>query len=122
MKYQLNKTNYHDFSVFQENRLPARSYFIPYLTRGEADAVPPKKKRYRSCKVQCLNGMWDFKFYPRPIELPDTFDTDAVSFDTIDVPSCWQTVLRKYQISVSVSPACYPDRGKSRKGFLLGGI
>ena len=90
MKYQLNKTNYHDFSVFQENRLPARSYFIPYPTRGEADAVPPKKKRYRSCKVQCLNGMWDFKFYPRPIELPDTFDTDAVSFDTIDVPSCWQ--------------------------------
>ena len=90
MKYQINKTNYHDFSVFQENRLPARSYFIPYPTRVEADAVPLKEKRYRSSKVQCLNGMWDFKFYPRPMELPDIFDTDAVSFDTIDVPSCWQ--------------------------------
>lgn len=90
MKYQLNKTNYHDFSVYQENRLPARSYFIPYPTRAEADAVSLKAKRYRSAKVLCLNGMWDFKFFPRPAELPDTFDTDAVLFDTIDVPSCWQ--------------------------------
>ena len=90
MKYWLNKNNYHDFSVYQKNRLPARSYFIPYPTREEADTTAAKEKRYRSSKVQCLNGMWDFKFYPRPAELPDVFDTDQVSFDTIDVPACWQ--------------------------------
>ena len=90
MKYLLNKNNYHDFSVYQKNRLPARSYFIPYPTREEADTTAAKEKRYRSSKVQCLNGMWDFKFYPRPAELPDVFDTDQVSFDTIDVPACWQ--------------------------------
>ena len=90
MKYRLNKNNYHDFSVYQKNRLPARSYFIPYPTREEADTTAAKEKRYRSSKVQCLNGMWDFKFYPRPAELPDVFDTDQVSFDTIDVPACWQ--------------------------------
>ncbi len=90
MKYTLNTTNYHDFNVIEVNKLPGRSYFIPYPDRVSADAVTPKEKRYASPKVVCLNGDWDFKFYPRPAELPTAFDTDAVSFDTIDVPSCWQ--------------------------------
>ncbi len=90
MKYQLNQSNYHDFNVFEQNKLPGRSYFIPYPGRREAEAAGPKEKRYRSEKVLCLNGTWDFKFYPRPAELPATLDTDRVAFDTIDVPACWQ--------------------------------
>ena len=90
MRYKLDKANYHTFSVFEKNKLPGRSYFIPYPNRSAADAVSPKEKRYQSEKVLCLNGDWDFKFYPRPAELPDTLDTDAAAFDTIDVPSCWQ--------------------------------
>ena len=90
MKYQLNTSNYHTFDVFEVNKLPARSYFIPYPDRAGADAVAPKEKRYNSSKVLCLNGQWDFKFYPRPAELPTALDTDAVSFDKIDVPACWQ--------------------------------
>ena len=90
MKYRLNTTNYWDFNTVEVNKLPGRSYFIPYPDRKKADAVSPKEKRYASEKVLCLNGDWDFKFYPRPAELPTEFDTDAVSFDTIDVPSCWQ--------------------------------
>ena len=90
MKYTLNKTNYHDFAAYELNKLPARSYFIPYPARSEADAVTPKQKRYQSGKVLCLNGEWDFKFYPIPKELPDTLDTAAVKWDKLDVPSCWQ--------------------------------
>ena len=90
MKYRLNTTNYRTFSVFRDRKLPARSYFIPYPDRASADAVGPLEKRYRSEKVLCLNGDWDFKFYPRPAELPEVLDTDAVRFDRIDVPSCWQ--------------------------------
>lgn len=90
MKYQINTSNYHTFSVFEVNKLPARSYFIPYPDRAGADAVALKEKRYRSPKVICLNGEWDFRFYPRPAELPEMLDTDAVSFDKIDVPACWQ--------------------------------
>ncbi|MBO4383775.1 MAG: hypothetical protein J5847_06740, partial [Clostridia bacterium] len=90
MRYQLNTSNYHDFDTIGVNKLPARSYFIPYPDRAGADAVSPKAKRYGSEKVLCLNGDWDFRFYPRPAELPTVFDTDAVVFDTIDVPSCWQ--------------------------------
>ena len=39
MKYRLNTTNYHDFATFAVNKLPARSYFIPYPGRAAADAV-----------------------------------------------------------------------------------
>ena len=90
MKYTLNKENYYKFDVFEINKLPARSYFVPYTTRDKADAVNLLQKRYQSDKVTCLSGTWDFKFYPMPSQVPDILDTDAVCFDTIDVPSCWQ--------------------------------
>ncbi len=90
MKYSLNKENYHKFGVFEINKLPARSYFIPYVTRDKADAAGLLQKRYQSEKVICLNGAWDFKFFPVPNQVPDILDTDNVEFDTIDVPSCWQ--------------------------------
>ena len=90
MRYRLNKSNYCTFSTFEKNKLPGRSYFIPYPTREAADAASPKEKRYQSEKVLCLNGAWDFRFYPRPVELPDTLDTDEGTFDSIDVPACWQ--------------------------------
>ena len=90
MKYQIDQNNYHTFETFEINKLPARSYFVPYPDRAAADAVSAKEKRYASPKVVCLNGEWDFKFYPRPAEVPVFLDTDSIEFDTIDVPSCWQ--------------------------------
>ncbi len=90
MKYTINNQNYHDFDVLEAGRLPGRSYFIPYPSREQADSVSPKEKRYASEKVVCLNGQWDFKFYPRPADLPETLDTESIAFDKIDVPACWQ--------------------------------
>ncbi len=90
MQYAVNKTNFHDFSVFEENRLKPRSYFIPYPDRASADAVSLREKRYASPKVTCLNGDWDFRFWRDPKQLPDLIDTDKMVFDVIDVPSCWQ--------------------------------
>ena len=46
MKYRLNTTNYWDFNTVEVNKLPGRSYFIPYPDRKKADAVSPKEKRY----------------------------------------------------------------------------
>ncbi len=90
MKYRINTTNYQDFHTFEINKLPPRSYFIPYPDREQADRVSGAGKRYGSPKVVCLNGEWDFKFYPRPGELPEVIDTDDMQFDRLDVPSCWQ--------------------------------
>lgn len=123
MKYRPNTTNYHDFATFAVNKLLARSYFIPYPGRAAADAVAPKQKRYASPKVQCLNGEWDFKFYPRPAELPVELDTDAVHFDKLDVPSCWQFrgydkpfyVNIRYQFPYK--PPVIPTTGKVSRAF-----
>lgn len=90
MQYQINKTNYHTFDIFEVNKMPPRSYFIPYPDRKAADQVTTRERRYASPMVQCLNGDWDFKFYHNPADLPDVLDTDAVDWDTIDVPACWQ--------------------------------
>ena len=90
MQYHLNQQNYCEFEIYEKNRLAPRSYFIPYPNRPAADAVSRLEKRYRSPKVRCLNGQWDFKFYPLPADLPAVLDTDRIAFDTIDVPSCWQ--------------------------------
>lgn len=90
MRYTINRENYHRFDILQINKLPARSYFIPFSARKLADAVDISEKRYSSDKVRCLNGQWDFKFYPQPALVPEVLDTDTVTFDSIDVPSCWQ--------------------------------
>lgn len=90
MQYRLNLTNYQDFTVYGVGRRPARSYFIPYPDLASARAVDPLEKRYRSPKVLCLNGQWDFRFYPRPALLEPVLDTDRLDFDRIDVPACWQ--------------------------------
>ena len=90
MQYSINSTNYCDFSVIEINKLPARSYFIPYPDREKADLVSGDKKRYSSSKVRCLNGDWDFIFYEKPSDMPLVFDTGKAVFDKIEVPSCWQ--------------------------------
>ena len=90
MEYHLNRDNYCTFETFEVNRLPGRSYFIPYPSRAEADAVSAKEKRYRSEKVRCLNGEWDFAFCPEPDLIPEFVNTDEIDFDRLEVPSCWQ--------------------------------
>lgn len=98
MKYQMNQENYHRFDILEVRKLAARSYFIPFETKQQAEAsfsenAPGKSlkaKRYASGKVLCLNGEWDFKFYENPADAPLIFDTQKAEFDKIDVPSCWQ--------------------------------
>ncbi len=90
MLYRINRDNYHRFDVMEINKLAPRSYFIPFENREQADDVSAVEKRYASPKVICLNGVWDFKFYPRPGDMPPVLDTDEMEFDSMDVPACWQ--------------------------------
>ncbi|MGN0978873.1 MAG: glycoside hydrolase family 2 TIM barrel-domain containing protein [Candidatus Avoscillospira sp.] len=54
-----------------ENRLPPRCYYIP---GGVAE--------YR-----LLNSLWRFRFFARDVDVPE----EISHWDTIPVPSCWQT-------------------------------
>ena len=127
MKYRINKTNYCDFDVFEDNKMAPRSYFIPYPDRKSADAVTGREKRYSSPKVICLNGDWDFRFFLKPSQLPDLLDTDSLKFDRIDVPSCWQFrgydrpfyVNLRYQFPYD--PPKIPELDKAGRVFSLQG-
>ena len=60
MKYKQAEAYYQDFNTIDVNRLPARSYFIPFTQMKSALSIDFKNKRYDSDKVICLNGIWDF--------------------------------------------------------------
>ena len=90
MKYRLNNEAYHTFEIYEEQKEPPRAYFIPFSDPKKAEEAEALEKRYISDRVTCLNGDWDFRFYHDPKDLPEVFDTEEESFDTIDVPSCIQ--------------------------------
>ncbi|MDR0752289.1 MAG: hypothetical protein LBF12_06910 [Christensenellaceae bacterium] len=89
MKYNFKKSNFSNFGIFEDNRLPPRSYFIPFSTELAAASATPENKRYTSDKVIVLNGEWDFKYFRKIKDLPTTFDSDDLDFDKISIPSCW---------------------------------
>ena len=88
--------HYQNPQMIHENREPARAYYIPYDTA----ALPTNLKeanitRANSTRFQSMNGEWSFAYYEDgPHTLPNNFfakDYDLMLFDTIPVPSCWQT-------------------------------
>lgn len=90
MNYNTKRNNFSNFKVFKDNRLVGRAYFIPFSTEAKAQSATIANKRYVSDKVKCLNGEWDFKYFSRVQDLPKVLDTDAMNFDKVKVPSCWQ--------------------------------
>ncbi len=91
MNYDVNKKNYCTFDIYEDHKLPPRSYFVPFSNREKADAVKdPKLRRYSSDRVAILNGDWDFAYYENPKTFPATIDTAELKFDTVKIPSCWQ--------------------------------
>lgn len=90
MKYQIKKLYINDFNVFEENKLTARSYFIPYGKKEKLLEQNVLTERYNSDIVTVLSGTWKFKYYGKISRLPVNIDTDVMSFDEVKVPSTWQ--------------------------------
>lgn len=90
MKYSIKKLNINNLKVYEENKLFARSYFIPYKSRKRLEKTNALTNRYKSDMVKVLSGKWDFCFLERIADLPSELDTDTVKFDRISVPSTWQ--------------------------------
>ena len=90
MKYQISRSLHSDFSVFEENKLAERSYFIPFSTTKKLLESDYKNERYVSDRTISLSGKWDFAYFDKLSKIPNTFDTENFSFDEIDVPSTWQ--------------------------------
>lgn len=90
MKYQINRTNYNDFSIVDLNKREGRGYQIPYKSKNSLKKMALKKERYSSDMVKVLSGEWDFKYFASNSEMPDVIDTDNFDFDKIKVPATWQ--------------------------------
>lgn len=91
MKYQIKKLEVNNFDVFEQGKLFARSYFIPYKDRKLLEKQNALTQRYESDIVTVLSGDdWSFKYYEKLSRLPANIDTDTLNFDTVKVPSTWQ--------------------------------
>lgn len=90
MQYSVHRKLHTDFSVFEENKLPARSYFIPFSTSENVHASDYKNERYTSDRVLMLSGEWDFAYFDRLSKISEPFDTASAQFDKVNVPSTWQ--------------------------------
>ncbi len=90
MIYTISRSLHTDFSVYRQNRLDARSWFIPFSSVEEAEKSDYKNERYVSDRIQMLSGEWDFAYFPKLSDIPDEFDTEKTAFDKVNVPSTWQ--------------------------------
>ena len=60
MIYKIKRNLHTDFSVFEENKLEARSYFIPFSSEAALESSDYKNERYKSDRIVMLSGEWDF--------------------------------------------------------------
>lgn len=114
MIYNL-RNDYNNFKLFADNKLPARSYFIPYPSSREALSASIERKNGAMMKL--LNGIWDFAYFKSDKDLPKTFDTSSMQFDKLPVPSCWQFFGYEppYYTNVKLPYPVKPPRVPSKK-------
>lgn len=90
MKYCIHRNLHTDFNIFEENKLQARSYFIPFSNTKALLGSDYKRERYQSDRITMLSGEWDFAYFDRLSQIPTQFDTETAAFDRVTVPSTWQ--------------------------------
>lgn len=90
MEYSIKRTLHTDFSIFEENKLDARSYFIPFSSVKKLTKTDYKNERYKSDRVTMLSGEWDFAYFEKLSLVPDSIDTEKMYFDKITIPCTWQ--------------------------------
>ncbi|MHA6485459.1 glycoside hydrolase family 2 TIM barrel-domain containing protein [Paenibacillus sp. strain BS8-2] len=85
------KRYWEKLDILHVNREPARASFLPYASKAAAKAG----KRGRSPYYQTLNGSWKFQYHSSVHEVKDAFYENTYtaheSWNSLIVPSCWQT-------------------------------
>ena len=90
MNYTIKRNLHTDFNIYEEKKLRARSYFIPFSSAKKLSKTDYKNERYKSDRITMLSGEWDFAYYEKLSLIPDIINTDEISFDKVSVPSTWQ--------------------------------
>lgn len=76
---------YEDLNLIHENTMQPRSDYIPYDSLEKALAGDKEQSEFYTL----LNGEWDFKYFARDIDCPETIS----NWDKVIVPSCWQMTV-----------------------------
>ena len=83
------KPDWQNINVLSKNRLPSRSYFIPYQSMEVcAGAAIESRFDINSDRFLLLSGMWEFSYFPSVAELPEDFLNIKGKLEY--VPSTWQ--------------------------------
>ncbi len=89
--------DWQDINTLQKNRLPARSYFIPFGSETDAIAYSPSsRENIKSNSFLLLNGVWDFAYLDTVSKIPSGFPSSGctkydLSFTKETVPHTWQS-------------------------------
>ncbi len=81
---------YENPAMLHENTLPPRAYYIPASRRMDGLV----ENRAASDRLQLLSGQWRFRYFASIYDLTEPFyekGFDVSGFDTVTVPSTWQT-------------------------------
>ena len=65
MLYKFNHNLYNRFDTFEQNKLPARAYFIPFANRDALESTTYLNERTKSDTVTLLSGKWDFALFDK---------------------------------------------------------
>lgn len=98
--------------VFRLGTEPPHTTLMPYAGTDQALRADRTRSPYR----QSLDGTWRFSWSARPDQGDDTFyrtDLDDSSWDTLPVPSVWQTHGHDFPIYVNIT---YPYWGPNGLG------
>ncbi len=99
---------YENVKFFKENRLPQRSYYIPYESLEKALAFDRKDSAF----YKLLNDEWNFKYF----ESEEDALLDNKTWDKVKVPSCWQALGYDFvnyanaEYPYPVDPPYVPDK------------
>ena len=83
--------------MFAVGKEPPRASFTPFTSRERALAMQARDSGLR----MSLNGVWKFRWVPRPAERPLDFferDVDVSAWDDIEVPSNWELAGYGYPV------------------------
>lgn len=85
----MSKNIWEDPTILQINRLPQRSYYLPYRSREHAISGKKENSEY----YRSLNGDWSFLYFDSVLDIPEELfleTAEIAGWNTIPVPSCWQ--------------------------------
>lgn len=89
-----NIPDFENLRVLHDNCLRPRAYFIPAKDYQECQLSGNAYNRHLSSRFQLLSGDWYFRYYHTLSEVPEDiiYPNTLISFDTIQVPSTWQSL------------------------------